>query len=61
MNVKRCVDCPFYCPVAIYKTAPEHVVTFGSCRMLREDIYCNDPCNQILSRCPFKEGTEDDN
>ena len=53
-----CICCPFYCPVAIYKTAPEHMTTFGSCEKLREDIYSINPCNQILSKCPLVEKEE---
>lgn len=55
---ETCVYCPFYSPTAIYKTAPEYVITFGSCRKLRVDIYSIDPCNQILSDCSFVEKYE---
>ena len=61
MNISICICCPFYSPIAIYKTAPEYVSTFGSCRKLREDIYSIDPCNQILSKCPFVEKEESEN
>ena len=56
--INICFLCPFYSSTAIYKTAPEHMTTFGSCRKLMEDIYSINPCYQILSKCPFIEKEE---